>query len=246
MMLVALLAVVSGVASGLAAPPQWTPVAPGAERLHIDQGDIDLFRFDLARYRADVAVPGPGGPQTASELRRETGAALVVNGGFFDTNGRSLGLRIASGRQIIKLRAVVDWGVLIIRDGRADIVHSRELNAAAAAAPPVTAAIQVGPRILVDGKPPPLKPQAARRTAVAIDQSGRFLTVIVARARLEAAALARVLEGLGFHRALMLDGGPSTQLSAKLGALELEIPGGYAVPDLLLLRAQTPASRPVQ
>ena len=118
---------------------------------------------------------------TAGELRRESGAALVVNGGFFDTNGRSLGLRVASGRQIIKLRAVVDWGVLVIRDSRADIVHSRDFAAAAATAnPPVTAAIQVGPRILVDGKPPPLKPQAARRTAVALDQTGRFLTIVVA------------------------------------------------------------------
>ena len=218
-------------------PPAWATLTPGAEHVHVDDGNIDLFRFDLTRFRADVAVPGAGGPMTAAELRREAGAALVVNGGFFDTDGRSLGLRVASGRQIIKLRAVVDWGVLVIRDGRADIVHSRDFAAAAAAVnPPVTAAIQVGPRILVDGKPPPLKPQAARRTAVALDQSGRFLTIVVARARIEAGALARTLERLGFHRALMLDGGPSTQLSVQLAAFSLDIAGGYAVPDLLLVR----------
>jgi len=214
----------------------WTALAAGAEHLHIDDGDIDLFRFDLTRFRADVAVPGAGGPMTAAELRRDSGAALVVNGGFFDTDGRSLGLRIASGRQLIKLRAVVDWGVLIIRDGRADIVHSRDFAAAAASPPPVTAAIQVGPRILVDGKPPPLKPQAARRTAVAVDQTGRFLTIVVARARMEAGALARTLERLGFQRALMLDGGPSTQLSAQLAGFTRDVAGGYAVPDLLLVR----------
>lgn len=218
-------------------PASWTTLAPGAEHLHVDDGNVDLFRFDLTRFRADVAVPGAGGPMTAAELRRQSGSALVVNGGFFDTDGRSLGLRVASGRQIIKLRAVVDWGVLVIRDGRADIVHSRDFAAAAVAAnPPLTAAIQVGPRILVDGKPPPLKPQAARRTAVALDQSGRFLTIVIARARMEAGALARTLERLGFHRALMLDGGPSTQLSVQLGAFNLDIAGGYAVPDLLLVR----------
>ena len=220
-------------------PASWATLAPGAEHLHVDDGNVDLLRFDLTRFRADVAVPGAGGPMTAAELRRESGAALVVNGGFFDTDGRSLGLRVASGRQIIKLRAVVDWGVLVIRDGRADIVHSRDFAAAAAASPPMTAAIQVGPRILVDGKPPPLKPQAARRTAVALDPSGRYLTVVVARARIEAGALARLLERLGFHRALMLDGGPSTQLSTKLGAaFTLDIAGGYAVPDLLLIRSR--------
>jgi len=229
--------VVAAVAPASAAPPSpaWTALAPGAERLHVDDGDVDLFRFDLTRFRADVAVPGAGGPMTAAELRRESGAALVVNGGFFDTNGRSLGLRVASGRQLIKLRAAVDWGVLVIRDGRADVVHSRDF-AAGAAALPVTAAIQVGPRILVDGKPPPLKPQAARRTAVAVDQTGRFLTIVVARARMEAGALARTLERLGFHGALMLDGGPSTQLSAQIAGFTLDIAGGYAVPDLLLVR----------
>jgi hypothetical protein len=34
----------------------------------------------------------------------------------------------------------------------------------------------------------------------------------------------------------MLDGGPSTQLSFAVGATSIEIPGGYAVPDLLLIR----------
>ena len=67
------------------------------------------------------------------------------------------------------------------------------------------------------------------------------MTIVVARSRTEAGALARVLERLGFHRALMLDGGPSTQLSAQLGAFKLEIAGGYAVPDLLLVRP--PADR---
>jgi hypothetical protein len=71
-----------------ASPARWATPAPGVEHLHVDEGNIDLFRFDLAGFRADVAVPGAGGPVTAAELRRETGAALVVNGGFFDTDGR--------------------------------------------------------------------------------------------------------------------------------------------------------------
>jgi hypothetical protein len=34
----------------------------------------------------------------------------------------------------------------------------------------------------------------------------------------------------------MLDGGPSTQLSAAIGTFEREIPGGYGVPDALVIR----------
>ncbi len=135
---------------------------------------------------------------------------------------------------MIGLRKVVDWGVLVLRPGRAAIVHSREYPAAATAA--VTGAIQVGPRILVDGRVPGLKPQAARRTAVAIDHGGRFLTVVVANARMQATDLGRTLAGFGFSDALMLDGGPSTQLSAAIGDFSRELPGGYAVPDALVVR----------
>jgi uncharacterized protein YigE (DUF2233 family) len=211
-------------------------VAPGAEHRHVDEGAIELFRFDLEAFRADVVVPGAAKAATAVALRKQTGAALVVNGGFFDTEGRSLGLRIADRRQVIGLRKVVDWGVLVLRPGRAAIVHSREWAAASAEAPAVTGAIQVGPRILIDGRVPGLKPQAARRTAVALDRSGRFLTVAVANARMQAVDLGRTLAELGFTDALMLDGGPSTQLSAALGDFTREIPGGYGVPDALVIR----------
>jgi len=233
-----MLAAAPAAAAATPAAPGWTALAPGAEHLHVDEGAIDLFRFDLETYRADVVVPGAAKPATAAALRRQAGAALVVNGGFFDTEGRPLGLRIADGRKVIGLRAVVDWGVLVLRPGRAAIVHSREYPAAAAtaAAPAVTGAIQVGPRVVVDGRVPGLKPQAARRTAVAIDHGGRFLTVVDANARMQAADLGRTLAGFGFSDALMLDGGPSTQLSAAIGDFSREIPGGYAVPDLLVVR----------
>jgi hypothetical protein len=226
------------VAGAAPAPaPGWTALAPGAEHLRVETGAIDLFRFDLETFRADVVVLGAAKPATATELRQQqAGATLVVNGGFFDTEGRPLGLRIADGRKVIGLRAVVDWGVLVLRSGRAAIVHSRDYPAAAVAAPPITGAIQVGPRILIDGRVPGLKPQAARRTAVALDRGGRRLTIVVASARVQAADLGRTLADLGFADALMLDGGPSTQLSAVIGGFTGEIPGGYAVPDALMIR----------
>ena len=108
------------------ASPGWTLLAPGVEHRRVEAGAVELFRFDLEAFRADVVVPGPAKPQTAAALRKQAGAALVVNGGFFDTEGRSLGLRIADGRKVIGLRPNVDWGVLVLRSGRAAIVHSRD------------------------------------------------------------------------------------------------------------------------
>jgi hypothetical protein len=212
-------------------PAAFRPVAPGVEHLHLDEADTDLIRFDLTRFHLDVLVPGAANPVTAARARLETKAAVAINGGFFDTDGRSLGLRIAAGKVVKGLRPRVDWGVLLVRPGQATIVHSREY----VPDPAVTAALQVGPRILVAGQVPPLKPQAARRTAVALDRSGRFVTIVVTRGRVQASALGQTLARLGFDSALMLDGGPSTQLSAVIGDLKLELEGGYAVPDALVV-----------
>jgi hypothetical protein len=218
----------------LAAAVAWAPVSTGVEHLHLSEGGIDaeLLRFDLTRFRPEVVVLGAERPRTAAALREETGALAAVNGGFFDEGWRPLGLRIAGGKQVVGLRPRVDWGVLILRGGRARIVHSREFRAD----PSIEQAIQVGPRLLVDGQPMRLKPQAARRTAVALDRDGRFLTLVATYAAVDASRLADLLAHLGFDSALMFDGGPSSQLSAATGALRLDLRGGYAVPDVLLVR----------
>ena len=220
-------------ATGPAAPaPAWRALAPGVEHLQLVEGDAEAFRFDLERFRIGVLVPGAARPLTAAAFRAESGAMLAVNGGFFDTDWRPLGLRVASGRVLKGLRPRVDWGVLLVRDRRATVVHSRDYVPDAG----VTEAIQVGPRLLVGGRPTQLKPQVARRTAVAVDREGRSLAVVVTRTRVSAAVLAEALARLGFDSALMLDGGPSTQLSAAVGPLSVEIPGGYPVPDALVVR----------
>jgi uncharacterized protein YigE (DUF2233 family) len=218
----------------LAAVPGWQPIAPGAERLRLDQDGLrlELFRFDLQKYRAEVVVSGAEQPRTAAALRSETAAVAAVNGGFFDEKWRSLGMRISAGKTVIGLRPRVDWGVLLVRGGRAQIVHSREFRAD----PTIEQAIQVGPRLLSGGQPMRLKPQSARRTAVALDREGRFLTLVLADAPAEAQRVAEALAGLGFDAALMFDGGPSTQLALELGEVKLTLPGGYAVPDALVIR----------
>jgi exopolysaccharide biosynthesis protein len=211
----------------------WVPVAPGVESLRATEDGVDaeLVRFDLARFRPRVVVLGAERPRTAAALREETRAAAAVNGGFFDEGWRSLGLRIADGKVVIGLRPRVDWGVLVLAGERARIVHSREFRAE----PGIDQAIQVGPRILVDGQPVHLKPQSARRTAVALDREGRTFTLVVTHAAAEAQRLAELLAHLGFHSALMFDGGPSSQLSAAAGALRLDLPGAYPVPDALVV-----------
>jgi uncharacterized protein YigE (DUF2233 family) len=213
----------------------WQPVAPGIERLEIT-GQLLAFRFDLARYRAEVVVPGAEAPRTAAELRQQHGAVLAVNGGFFDERGRPLGLRISRGRSLKALRPV-DWGVLVLSEGEARIVHTREY-ATHVVGKTVQDALQVGPRVLVAGQVPALRPQRSRRTAVAVPADGRSLTVALADRSMSAETMGQLLQGLGFRDALLLDGGPSTQLSFALGQQRLEYPGAYPVPDGLVVRAR--------
>jgi len=240
-MLVAPAGAPTGAATTVAGPRSvestgWETVAAGVSARHDDACDDELLRFDLQRFSASVVVPGPRRPLPAARARAEggPGVVLAINGGFFDTSGASLGLRIVNGKIVQKLRPRVDWGVLLLRAGSASLIHSREYVPDAAD----LGAIQVGPRLVVAGQVTPLKPQSARRTAVAVDSSGRFLTIAVTREQVEASVLAEMLARLGAWSAVMFDGGPSTQLSFALGKRSIEIEGGYGVPDLLLLRSR--------
>jgi hypothetical protein len=214
--------------------PAWRVLEPGLEHLSMERPDpeVDLVRFDLARFSPRVLVPGPRALTTADEVRRAENAVAAVNGGFFDPERRPLGLRIADGRTVVPFRARVDWGVLAVENQRARIVHSKDFVATDG----LDSAIQVGPRLVAARKPLKLKPQTAFRTAVAVDQDGRRLTLAVTRSQAGAQDLANLLSRLGFEDAMMLDGGPSTQLALETPALSLRRPGGYPVPDLLVMR----------
>jgi uncharacterized protein YigE (DUF2233 family) len=218
----------------LAAAGAWQTAAPGVETLTVDEGgsNVALMRFDLKRFRPEVVMLGPERTKTASALRRDLSAVAAINGGFFDDDRRSLGLRITGGRTAVPLRRGVDWGVLVVRGGRASIVHSREFKPDAR----IEGAIQVGPRLVAGGRPLRLKPQSARRSGVAVDREGRTLTLVVSPGPIEAGRLADLLVRLGFHSALLLDGGASTQVSAAAGRFTLDISGAYGVPDALVVR----------
>jgi uncharacterized protein YigE (DUF2233 family) len=240
--LAALLAFALSAPASAQAPVAWHALAPGAERatLQVDGEDVVLLRFALAEYRARVVV-GAGTPpraQTAAEAARARGVVAAVNGGFFDEHRAPLGLRIADGKVRVPLRPRADWGVLLLEDRRARIVHTKEVSAGVTA----SEAIQVGPRLLAGGAPFGLKPQRARRTGVALDRDGSHLTLFVADGPVDASALARSLAAVGFDTAMMLDGGPSTQLALRTGGAPYDITGGYAVPDLLVVEKR--ASRP--
>ena len=121
----------------------------------------------------------------------------------------------------------------MIKAGRARIVAGADVKLEEGP----DAVVQGFPRLVIGGKVEHLKPQVAKRTAVCTD--GRQLLVVVT-GEAEFNAFARFLAapepagGAGCKDALNLDGGPSTQVEARLPGFTLSEPG-QPVPDALAI-----------
>ncbi|MFC2173130.1 phosphodiester glycosidase family protein [Acidobacteriota bacterium] len=198
--------------------------------------DYDALRIDLARFEIRVidARECCEGPASVRQMAKETGALAVVNGGFFDENEAPLGLIIANSRKMNELRPISWWAVFYIKKNLPAIALTRHFKHDQR----ITQALQSGPRLLVKGRVPgKLKHQVCRRTAVALDKSGRVILVCTRETKVSASLLGRFLGlsekkgGLGCLDALNLDGGPSSQFYLETGGHRLHIPGGWPVPN---------------
>jgi uncharacterized protein YigE (DUF2233 family) len=158
---------------------------------------------------------------------------VAANASFFDTDGRAMGLAVDQGR-VTATSNRRPWGALVIDGTQGRIVLGADIQN------PLDhrLIVQGIPRLVVGGQVQPLKPQVAERTAVCA--KGNILVLVVST-RVDATAFARFLAdppdrgGLGCRDALNLDGGPSTQLVVKLPTLALSLPGGWGVPNALVV-----------
>jgi uncharacterized protein YigE (DUF2233 family) len=220
----------------VAAEPVAAPVGLTYQRTRITNTDVeaDVFVAQLEHIRLVALDARAGGRSTARAdvLRRESGAFVAVNGTFFTASEQPLGLLQQGSTTLSRLRDA-DWGVLEVdTGGRARLVHTRDYTPS----PEVEFAVQCGPRVVIGGQVPRLKPQSASRTALCV-RSAREIAVVVTRGLVQADAIGHWLAapppdgGLGCTDALLLDGGPSTQVSAEFGNTAVELMGGWGVPN---------------
>ena len=169
---------------------------------------------------------------TANRYREQSGAVLVINGGFFNEFFRSLGLLVRRGKVLNPIRET-SWGIFLLggQDGKGpSIINRRDWKSANAAA--TTLAIQVGPRLVIDGMIPSFKESGpTRRSAIGITKEG---TVVIALME-GAVSLKKWAELLAQECpwALNLDGGGSSQIAVKTGRFSLNVEGLTAVPNAL-------------
>ncbi|MDO8957066.1 MAG: phosphodiester glycosidase family protein, partial [Deltaproteobacteria bacterium] len=159
-------------------------------------------------------------------------ALAAINGGFFLPDYRPLGLLIIDGRETNPLRQT-DWGIFLIQANRPRIIHTKEFQNEGT----ISQALQVGPRLVVNGRELRLKKQLAKRSAVGITFKNQIILLNSEDTDVYAQDLARIFHlpesegGLECRDALTLDGGPSAQMYAEYKSLKIDLPGGWPVPN---------------
>lgn len=222
-------------------PPRLSAVAPGIAHATFEVRPVDAEPFSGHAFKIDLDVVelrlvpagGPAARRTVEQIAAPYPAAVAINASFFDKDGRAMGLAVDQGR-VLATGKRQSWGALVIDGKKARIVLGADIQDPLA----YRLIVQGLPRLVVGGKVQQLKPQLAERTAVCAEES---VVVLVVSTTAETTAFARFLAdppekgGLGCGDALNLDGGPSTQLVVKLPALTLSLPGGWGVPNALVV-----------
>jgi uncharacterized protein YigE (DUF2233 family) len=190
---------------------------------------LELYKIDPKQFRLQVVQAKDLGQEkvTAKEIVSKTGGFVAINAGFFDPVFKPLGLIVKDGNILNPVRSVSWWGVFSLDKNTGPQVSRVEEFLLR---PSVEMAIQAGPRLLDDGKPLPLKKNDSQKTFIGITPEGEILLGATDVCALDAADLSNILlKDLQLKEALNLDGGSSTQLYAKVGPFEKEIPGVTAV-----------------
>jgi hypothetical protein len=221
--------------------PRFSTVAPGIAHAIFEVRPPDAAPFSGHAFKIDLGVAElrlvpagePSARRTVEQIVAPYPAVVAVNASFFDKEGRAMGLAVDEGR-VMALGKQRSWGALVIDGTNGRIMLGADIQDHLAH----RLVVQGIPRLLVGGKVQQLKPQIGERTAVCAEGN---VVVLVVSTKAEATAFARFLGdppdkgGLGCWDALNLDGGASTQLVVKLPALALSLPGGWGVPNALVV-----------
>jgi uncharacterized protein YigE (DUF2233 family) len=187
-----------------------------------------VFRIDPKKFRVGLLVASDFGEKalTAGDFRGRGRAVLAINGGFFEADFRPLGLLFHDGKTLNPIRNSA-WGVFTAGDDGAKVIHRKDWDPKG-----VAAALQVGPRLVVDGVVQKFRENGPdRRSAIGVTPEGKIVIAVVDKPILLsewAAILAK-----NCPNALNLDGGSSTQLSATVKEWTLSVEGLTAVPNAL-------------
>ena len=225
------------------APPDsgWTLLQPGLERRTIRLLDEDgrqteqlyLLRIDPTLFEFGIGY-SPGQPKPLTTWQKETGALIVMNGGFFTEEFIATGLIVVDGQA--SGSSYTGFGGMVTIDANGVEVRSlveRPYDSTES----FDYALQAFPMLMLNGAAAYQKADfdTARRTVIGVDGDGRILIILATWGSFTLAELSSYLAtaDFGLVTALNLDGGTSTGL---ILADPLEsVPAFVAVPSVITI-----------
>lgn len=205
-------------------PPDigWLTLRPGLEQRTINLFDpatgqrresLTILRLDPTAFRFNIAYH-PGEPQDLTAWQAETGALVVVNGGYFTPEYLATGLIIVDG-QASGVSYEGFGGMVVIWDG--DLTVRSLTDQPYERTEPIAAALQSFPLLVKPGGLPGFPEEDnhfSRRTVIAQDRQGRVLFLVAPLGSFTLYQLSQwlVTSDLELEIALNLDGGTSTGL----------------------------------
>lgn len=216
----------------------WTKIAPGIEYQDLDNDSfislshIHAFKVSLKHNTLKIAIANKHA--FVDEFANNNEFLIAINGGFFDKEFNSLGLRISNKHQYNPIKKISWWGIFYIHKNQAYIKNIKSFNSDKN----IEFAIQSGPRLIIEGKIPSLKPGFAERTALGITKTGEIIVLVTKNSPLTTTSLAKILKNspLNCENAINLDGGGSSQLYANLPDFKLNSIGFSEVSDFIIVK----------
>ncbi len=224
----------------------WLAGRPGVEMRRIDaqqdgkSAPLVIVRVDPAAVHLRVAY-APDEPRSLRSWFSQSNPILAINGGFFTEEYRTTALLVSDGAPTGESYAGFGGMLAVAPDGSVSIRPLRDETYDPAE--PLDQALQSFPMLIFPGNIPAEiedNGERSRRSALALDQSGRLLIIAAPSAGWTLRGLAAWLSqsDLAIDRALNLDGGSSTGLYLKDGALEETIDSFGPLPTVLLVEAK--------
>lgn len=221
----------------------WFSIAPGIEyqdiytnsTINLTNAHIHAFKISLKYNKFNLAFASDlkNKPAFVNNFAKQYAAILAINGGFFDKSSKPLGLRITNYKQYNPIKNISWWGIFYIKNNKPQISQVNNFNKNNN----ISFAVQSGPRLIINGRIPKLKPGYAERTALGITQNNEIIIIVTQNFPITTTELAEFMQNspLKCANALNLDGGNSSQLVVNLSDFQLNVTGFSEISDAIFI-----------
>ncbi len=224
----------------------WNSIEPGIEYQDLNRNSImpwshiHVFRVDLAQNQMELAAAQAmfkTSHASIEQFAQKTKPIIALNGGFFDTQFKPMGLRINHQKQLTPLKPISWWGIFHIdQEQKPGLTSMRQFEPDST----LNFALQAGPRLIINGKIPHLKAGYAERSALGITKSGKVIIVVTQNYPMTTRMLAELMRSTPVNclYALNLDGGSSSQLYVNSNKLKMHSPGFTHISDAVIVKSR--------